>query len=99
MQKHFALSPAVHLFPGRWLDLTLMSFLQIGADGSVNVSHLPARPHVTAGCGGFIDITSHAKRIIFSGFFNAGAQLQLEEGQLRIIKEGKAKNWYRTSPT
>lgn len=45
-----------------------MSFLQIGADGSVNVSHLPARPHVTAGCGGFIDITSHAKRIIFSGF-------------------------------
>ncbi|MFA2170416.1 acyl CoA:acetate/3-ketoacid CoA transferase, partial [Escherichia coli] len=69
----------------------LMSFLQIGADGSVNVSHLPARPHVTAGCGGFIDITSHAKRIIFSGFFNAGAQLQLEEGQLRIIKEGKAK--------
>lgn len=99
MQKHFALSPAVHLFRGGGFDLTLMSFLQIGADGSVNVSHLPARPHVTAGCGGFIDITSHAKRIIFSGFFNAGAQLQLEEGQLRIIKEGKAKNWYRTSPT
>lgn len=78
-------------FQGGGFDLTLMSFLQIGADGSVNVSHLPARPHVTAGCGGFIDITSHAKRIIFSGFFNAGAQLQLEEGQLRIIKEGKAK--------
>ncbi len=36
----------------------------------MNVSHLPARPHVTAGCGGFIDITSHAKRIIFSGFFS-----------------------------
>lgn len=78
-------------FQGGGFDLTLMSFLQIDADGSVNVSHLPARPHVTAGCGGFIDITSHAKRIIFSGFFNAGAQLQLEEGQLRIIKEGKAK--------
>lgn len=99
MQKHFCPLPSSSPISGGGFDLTLMSFLQIGADGSVNVSHLPARPHVTAGCGGFIDITSHAKRIIFSGFFNAGAQLQLEEGQLRIIKEGKAKNWYRTSPT
>lgn len=78
-------------FQGGGFDLTLMSFLQIGADGSVNVSYLPARPHVTAGCGGFIDITSHAKRIIFSGFFNAGAQLSLEGGRLHIAKEGKAK--------
>ncbi|SQI33825.1 Acetate CoA-transferase subunit alpha [Leminorella richardii] len=78
-------------FQGGGFDLSLMSFLQIGSDGSVNVSQLPSRPHVTAGCGGFIDITSSAKRIIFSGFFNAGAQLALEDGRLRILKEGKAK--------
>ncbi|MDV5358160.1 CoA-transferase [Enterobacter asburiae] len=78
-------------FQGGGFDVTLMSFLQIGADGSVNVSLLPARPHVTAGCGGFIDITSHAKRVVFSGFYNAGAQLSLKNGELKILREGKAK--------
>ena len=78
-------------FQGGGFDVTLMSFLQIGADGSVNVSLLPTRPHVTAGCGGFIDITAHAKRIIFSGFFNASAQLALKDGELQIQREGKAK--------
>ena len=45
-----------------------------------------ARPHVTAGCGGFIDITAHAKRIVFRLF--AGVQLAWRH-QLRILKEGK----------
>ena len=33
------------------------------------------RPHVTAGVGGFVDITARAKRIVFSGYFTAGAQI------------------------
>lgn len=86
-------------FQGGGFDLTLMSFLQIGADGSVNVSHLPARPHVTAGCGGFIDITSHAKRIIFSGFFNAVPNCNWKRVSCVSLKKAKPKNWYRTSPT
>jgi acyl CoA:acetate/3-ketoacid CoA transferase len=28
--------------------------------GNVNVSRLALRPHVTAGCGGFVDITAAA---------------------------------------
>ena len=44
-------------------------------DGSVNVSRLAAKPHVTAGCGGFVDITARAKQIVFSGYFTAGAKL------------------------
>ncbi|MGC3962805.1 MAG: hypothetical protein QM803_05590 [Rhodocyclaceae bacterium] len=67
------------------------SFLQIGRDGSVNVSKLQARPHVTAGCGGFVDITSRAKRIVFSGYFTAGAELSIENGKLKILREGKVK--------
>ena len=41
----------------------------------MNVSKLPARPHVTAGAGGFVDITARARKIVFSGYFNAGAKL------------------------
>lgn len=70
-------------------DASLLSFLQIGKNGSVNVSRLAARPHVTAGAGGFVDITTRAKRLVFSGYFNAGAKLRVEDGKLVIDKEGK----------
>jgi acyl CoA:acetate/3-ketoacid CoA transferase len=76
-------------FQGGGFDLSLLSFLQIDRTGSVNVSKLSARPHVTAGAGGFIDISSHAKRIVFSGFYTAGAKFEIVDGKLRILREGK----------
>ena len=48
-------------------------------------------PHVTAGAGGFVDITARAKNIVFSGYFTAGAALSIEDGALAIEKEGKVK--------
>jgi len=78
-------------FQGGGFDCSLLSFLQIDRFGSVNVSRLAARPHVTAGAGGFVDITARAKRIIFSGYFNAGGKFQVEDGSVRILKEGKVK--------
>src|ERR1700731_1030539 len=76
-------------FQGAGFDMSLLSFLQIDKGGSVNVSKLGVRPHVTAGAGGFVDITARAKKIVFSGFFTAGAGLAVEAGQLRIEREGK----------
>ncbi|BAH98719.1 acyl-CoA transferase [Acetobacter pasteurianus] len=76
-------------FQAGGFDCSLLSFLEIGQDGSVNVSRLAATPHRTAGAGGFVDITSRAKRIIFSGNFNAGAKMHIENGKLVIDKEGK----------
>ncbi len=78
-------------FQGGGFDASLLSFLEIGRDGSVNVSRLSFRPHVTAGAGGFVDITARAKKIVFSGMFNAGAKLGIEGGSLVIEKEGKLK--------
>ncbi len=69
-------------------DCSLLSFLEIGADGSVNVSRLAATPHRTAGAGGFVDITARARRIVFSGTFNAGARMRIENGALVIDREG-----------
>ncbi len=42
-------------FQAGGFDASLLSFLQIDRHGSVNVSKLGARPHVTAGAGGFVD--------------------------------------------
>ncbi len=78
-------------FQGAGFGASLLSFLEIGRDGSVNVSKLSFRPHVTAGAGGFVDITARAKKIVFSGMFNAGAKLSVADGKLVIDKEGKLK--------
>jgi len=78
-------------FQGGGFDIALLSFLQIDAQGNVNVSKLGARPYLTAGCGGFVDITTHARRLVFSGFFTAGAKLEAGGGQLKIVSEGKSR--------
>ena len=49
-------------FHGGGFDRSLLSFMQVDRFGNVNVSRLAARPHVTAGVGGFVDITAHARR-------------------------------------
>ena len=93
-----AIVPSPHqftYFQAGGFDAALLSFLQIGADGSVNVHRLGARPHVTAGCGGFVDITSRARKIVYSGFFNAGAKLDIEGGKLKIVAEGKVTKLVR----
>ena len=77
-------------FQGGGFDVSLLSFLQIDRRGNVNVSKLPARPYLTAGCGGFVDITTHAKSIVFSGYFNVGAKVVAGNGRLSIEQEGKS---------
>ena len=78
-------------FQGGGFDASLLSFLEIDRSGSVNVSRLSFRPHVTAGAGGFVDITARAKKIVFSGMFNAGAKMSVVDGKLVVQAEGKLK--------
>jgi propionate CoA-transferase len=82
-------------FQAGGFDASLLSFLEIGADGSVNVSRLAATPHRTAGAGGFVDITTRAKRIVFSGTFNAGAKMRIEDGRIVIDEEGRIAKFVR----
>src|SRR5918912_1501220 len=75
-------------------DRTFLSFMQVDADGSVNVSKPPSKPHVTAGVGGFVDITAQARNIVFSGYMTAGGlELSLDGGKLTIVKEGRNKKF------
>src|SRR5438445_48717 len=81
-------------FQGAGFDRSLLSFLQVDRFGNVNVSRLAARPHVTAGVGGFVDITANARHLVFSGTFTTGGlELAIEDGQLRILKEGRARKF------
>jgi acyl CoA:acetate/3-ketoacid CoA transferase len=81
-------------FQGGGFDRTLLSFMQVDQHGSVNVSRLAARPHVTAGAGGFVDITANARAIVFCGYFTAGGlEQRIENGAVHIHKEGKNRKF------
>jgi acyl CoA:acetate/3-ketoacid CoA transferase len=76
-------------FQGGGFDAAFLSFMEIDLDGNVNVSKLAKKPYLTAGCGGFVDIVSNARKIVFSGYFEAGAQISLDQDQLKITAPGK----------
>lgn len=84
------------LFQGGCFDLGMLSFLQVDEAGRVNVHLLKARPHLSVGIGGFADIAASARRLVFTGYFTAGGQqLEIENGRLRIVKEGKSRKFVR----
>jgi propionate CoA-transferase len=77
------------LLQGGGFDVAMLSFLEVSGAGDVNVSYLPARPHVTAGVGGFNDIVTRAPKIVYAGYFTAGKKdIQIVDGQLHIISDG-----------
>ncbi len=76
-------------FQGAGFDMAFLSFMEVDVDGNVNVSKLGKKPYLTAGCGGFVDITAHARKIVFSGWFEAGAQVELTAIGLRVAAPGK----------
>jgi len=74
-------------YNGQGVDITFMGAGQIDADGSVNATRLGPNP---TGAGGFIDITTNAKHIVFcSTFTGKGLDCSFGEGKVTIQKEGK----------
>ena len=77
------------LLQGGGFDVAMLSFLEVSGAGDVNVSYLAARPHVTAGVGGFNDIVTRAPKIVYSGYFTAGKKdIQISDGKLHIVSDG-----------
>ena len=76
-------------FQGGGFDVSFLSFLEVDIEGNVNVSKLGKKPYLTAGCGGFVDITSGAKKIVFSGWFEAGATIELTDRGISVAAPGK----------
>lgn len=76
-------------FQGAGFDMSFLSFLEVDKQGNVNVSKLGKKPYLTAGCGGFVDITARARNIVFSGWFEAGAKVNLTDDGIDIEAPGK----------
>ena len=67
-----AIVDIAHVFDyyvGGGIDVSILSFAEIDPHGSVNVSRFG---DMMPGCGGFVDITQNAKRLVFCGAFDAG---------------------------
>jgi len=75
----------------RNLDATVLGFLQVDSEGNVNVSRRGPRAIDFVGPGGFIDIATYAKTIIFIGKWMQGAQYTFRGGKLSIVKPGTPK--------
>jgi len=80
-------------YDGGGLNLTCLGFAQVSADGNVNAHKFGTR---VAGCGGFVNISQNSKKVIYMGNFTSGGlELAVENGKMKIVKEGKIKKFIK----
>ena len=73
-------------YNGPGVDVTYMGAGEVDAEGNVNATRLGPKP---TGAGGFIDITTNAKHVVFCSSFTAkGLDCSFEGGRLHINQEG-----------
>ncbi len=81
-----------NFYDGGGLDVAFLGVAEVDKAGNVNSSKLGDKK--LAGCGGFIDITQNAKKVVFCGTFTAkGFRCDIGDGTFTITQEGSIKKY------
>jgi len=78
------------LIDGGGLSMTCLGIGEIDKDGNNNVSKFGPR---LTGPGGFINITQATPKVIFCGSLVGKAKVQVGDGKITILEEGKIKKF------
>ncbi len=73
------------------LDAAILGFLQIDSHGNVNASKRGEKITEYVGAGGFPDIASGAKVVLFVGTWMSGGEFEIKADKLLLSKKGKPK--------
>lgn len=78
---------AFDFIDGGGLDGVFLGFGECDARGNINASRFGNK---VPGCGGFINLSQNSKKVVFVGTFSSGGfEAKVEDGKLRILREGK----------
>jgi propionate CoA-transferase len=78
-------------YDGGGIDQAFLGMGEVDKFGNINVSKFNGRP---IGCGGFINITTTSKKVVFCGTFTTGGlKVTAENGKVKILQEGNHKKF------
>ena len=78
-------------YDGGGIDQAFLGMGEVDKFGNVNVSKFNGRP---IGCGGFINITTASKKVVYCGTFTTGGlKVTATDGKVQILQEGNHKKF------